>query len=223
MTSDGDLSKPEAPAAPAQGPFSRDLPVALLTLVISSIVLWLLGVVPELMFAAAVLAALCADVIKNLVVSKDVGQERVVGLAALLVVLATGAKTLVDGRVRKSADLAVHLSTSVGNMLATVGIATAITVVAFVGVDVVREDDEPSAATEQDCGNIAFTENSDHGVFGITATGIECEAARRLVGAGIAALRNEGFTCDSVTREQGLRMTEYSCTRGNERITYSVT
>ena len=83
-------------------------------------------------------------------------------------------------------------------------------------------------AKTRSCGSIGFEEQTDNGVFGITATGVGCRTARRVARAaedhGIDdapyRYRAAGFACRGRLVEQGLTMVRYRCTKGRAVVRF---
>lgn len=84
--------------------------------------------------------------------------------------------------------------------------------------------DEP---VTRECGDVAFTPQSDHGAFGITATGVGCDKARDVAAAAEGNLgepygTSGGFSC-RVERDDSGQMTsyDYTCTRAEATVTFN--
>ena len=84
-------------------------------------------------------------------------------------------------------------------------------------------------ATTRSCGQIAFTPNSDDGVFRIRAHGVGCRTARRVARAsrrlgiliGTRRYRSEGFSCRGTLDDSYLPSVNWRCTRGAAVITFA--
>ena len=78
----------------------------------------------------------------------------------------------------------------------------------------------PAAAVKR-CGSIAFTPQSDDGVFGIRARGVGCRTARRVARAsrpyGVSdepyRYSARGFACRGTLRDTALPTVRWRCTR----------
>lgn len=83
----------------------------------------------------------------------------------------------------------------------------------------------PAGGPERGCGDIAFEPQTDNGAFDIRAAGVGCEVAREVARAAEDASGDysaSGFDCSGTVRENGLRTTEYTCTRDDgARVTFS--
>lgn len=80
----------------------------------------------------------------------------------------------------------------------------------------------PAAASGalRDCGQIAFTPNSDDMASGIKADGVTCRTARRFIRAvdGNAPKRFRGYRCTSKALDSELPAKRYRCVDGSKLI-----
>ena len=86
----------------------------------------------------------------------------------------------------------------------------------------------PAEAAERRCGDIAFADHSDNGVWDIRARGVGCGAARRVARAaephgvydGPYAYRARGFRCRGTLDDTGLARVAWRCTRRGARVRF---
>jgi hypothetical protein len=84
------------------------------------------------------------------------------------------------------------------------------------------------AAPVKRCGSIAFTPQSDDGVFGIRAIGVGCRTARRVArasrpyGVGDEPYRYSarGFACRGTLRDTALPTVRWRCTREDSVVRF---
>lgn len=82
-------------------------------------------------------------------------------------------------------------------------------------------DDSPRR--NRDCGDVAFTPNSDDGAFQINVVGASCDIARGVARAARRqeglAYRAQGFRCNGERREgEALPTVEWICVRGSDAL-----
>lgn len=72
----------------------------------------------------------------------------------------------------------------------------------------------------RDCGDIAFTPNSDDMASGVAAKGVTCKYARGFVRAaeGTPGARFRGFSCTRTARDTALPSWRHRCTEGGRLI-----
>lgn len=75
------------------------------------------------------------------------------------------------------------------------------------------------------CGDVAFQPNSDSGAFDIRARGTDCQAARAVARAAEGERGGDysasGFNCRGRAGGGELPSTDYTCTEGSARVTFS--
>ena len=82
-----------------------------------------------------------------------------------------------------------------------------------------------TAAAARDCGQIAFTPNSDDMASDITAKGVSCKTARAFVRAadGAPGKRFRGFTCTKRALDTALPSWRYRCVKDGKVIRWTKT
>lgn len=78
------------------------------------------------------------------------------------------------------------------------------------------------APTGTDCGFVSFQANTDHGAFDITATGVSCSTARRVVRSAAQRGNTRGYYCRYRPHEATLAHRDWRCRRGSRVITFVV-
>ena len=86
----------------------------------------------------------------------------------------------------------------------------------------------PAEAAERRCGDIAFAERSDDGVWDIRARGVGCRTARRVaraarphpVARGRHSYSARGFTCRGRFEDRTLPQVRWRCTRRGAVVTF---
>lgn len=77
---------------------------------------------------------------------------------------------------------------------------------------------------ERDCGDVAYTPNTDHGAFDIRARGTSCSVARAIARDAEDKPRRfstRGYTCVGERRTGGLPRTVFVCRNGDKRVSFS--
>src|SRR5688500_1880271 len=78
------------------------------------------------------------------------------------------------------------------------------------------------APTGADCGFVSFQANTDHGAFSITAAGVTCAAARRVVRSAAKRGDTRGYYCRYRPHEDDLPHRDWRCRKGSRVITFVV-
>ena len=97
-------------------------------------------------------------------------------------------------------------------------------VVLATGLSLVR----PSEAAAKRCGGIAFTPNTEDGVYAIRARATNCRTARRVarrarklsITRGPYRYRARGFRCRGRLAGEGLPRVKWRCRRGAARVRF---
>ena len=86
----------------------------------------------------------------------------------------------------------------------------------------------PASAAERRCGGIAFTPNTEDGVYAIRARHTSCRTARRVarrarklsITRGPYRYRARGFRCRGRLDGEGLPRVKWRCRRGAARVRF---
>ncbi|WP_438388160.1 DUF5818 domain-containing protein [Actinopolyspora saharensis] len=75
------------------------------------------------------------------------------------------------------------------------------------------------------CGDVSFTPDSDHGAFGVRATGVDCGLARQVAADAEGNLgdnyRSHEFTCLAGESDSELGGYDYTCRHGVRKVTFA--
>ncbi|WP_017973850.1 hypothetical protein [Actinopolyspora halophila] len=90
-------------------------------------------------------------------------------------------------------------------------------------------DEDTTVSTDyravRPCGDVSFTPDSDHGAFGIRATGVDCGIARQVAADAEGDLgdnyRSHEFTCLADESDSELGGYDYTCRHGVRKVTFA--
>src|SRR5688500_1789659 len=78
------------------------------------------------------------------------------------------------------------------------------------------------APTGAACGVVSFPANPDHGASSITASGVTCAAARRVVRSAAKSGDTRGYYCRYRPHDDDLPHRDWRCRKGSRVITFVV-
>lgn len=69
-----------------------------------------------------------------------------------------------------------------------------------------------------DCGFVSFQANTDHGAFSITAAGLTCAVARRVIRSAVKRGDTLGYYCRYRPHDDDLAHRDWRCRKGGARV-----